>query len=147
MASNANLLTAKTQMTRAFTVMSFAVEGLSESLAQEVGPLGIRVVLISPSGFATDWAGNSAAETPCRTARSPTTPTLPARTAATSALMPARRLAIQSVPPSRLSTSPTTTHPRNGYRWETSRTTADSVRPGRSLLHVSALVQGCKIFI
>jgi NAD(P)-dependent dehydrogenase (short-subunit alcohol dehydrogenase family) len=63
MASNANLLTAKTQMTRAFTVMSFAVEGLSESLAQEVGPLGIRVVLISPSGFATDWAGNSAAET------------------------------------------------------------------------------------
>jgi NAD(P)-dependent dehydrogenase (short-subunit alcohol dehydrogenase family) len=44
--------------------MSFAVVGLSESLAQEVGPLGIRVVLISPSGFATDWAGNSAAETP-----------------------------------------------------------------------------------
>jgi len=63
MASNANLLTAKTQMTRAFTVMSFAVEGLSESLAQEVGPLGIRVVLISPSSFATDWAGNSASET------------------------------------------------------------------------------------
>lgn len=39
-----------------------AVEGLSESLAQEVAPLGIEVVLVEPSGFATDWAGNSAAE-------------------------------------------------------------------------------------
>jgi NAD(P)-dependent dehydrogenase (short-subunit alcohol dehydrogenase family) len=37
----------------------WAVEGLSESLAKEVGPLGIRVSIIEPGGMRTDWAGNS----------------------------------------------------------------------------------------
>lgn len=46
-----------------YNATKFAVEGLSESLAQEVAPLGIQVVLVEPSGFATDWAGSSAAET------------------------------------------------------------------------------------
>lgn len=41
----------------------FAIEGMSESLAYEVAPLGIRVVLVEPSSFSTDWAGSSAAET------------------------------------------------------------------------------------
>jgi len=40
----------------------FAVEGLSECLAIEVGPLGIKVTLVEPSGFRTDWAGRSANE-------------------------------------------------------------------------------------
>jgi len=40
----------------------FAVEGLSECLATEVGPLGIKVTLVEPSGFRTDWAGRSANE-------------------------------------------------------------------------------------
>jgi NAD(P)-dependent dehydrogenase (short-subunit alcohol dehydrogenase family) len=40
----------------------FAVEGLSECLAMEVGPLGIKVTLVEPSSFRTDWAGRSANE-------------------------------------------------------------------------------------
>ncbi|MBC7389567.1 MAG: oxidoreductase [Opitutaceae bacterium] len=38
----------------------FAVDGLSESLQKEVGPLGIKVIIVAPSGFRTDWAGRSA---------------------------------------------------------------------------------------
>src|SRR5262245_41465774 len=40
----------------------FAVEGLSGCLAIEVAPLGIKVTLVEPSGFRTDWAGRSANE-------------------------------------------------------------------------------------
>ncbi len=37
----------------------YAVEGLSGSLAQEVGPLGIKVTAVEPGPFRTDWAGRS----------------------------------------------------------------------------------------
>lgn len=40
----------------------FAVEGLSEALRKEVEPLGIKVIVVEPSGFRTDWAGRSANE-------------------------------------------------------------------------------------
>jgi NAD(P)-dependent dehydrogenase (short-subunit alcohol dehydrogenase family) len=39
----------------------FAVEGFSESLAQEIGPLGLKLTLVEPGGFRTDWAGASMA--------------------------------------------------------------------------------------
>ncbi|OCC00340.1 short-chain dehydrogenase/reductase [Labrys sp. WJW] len=40
----------------------FAVEALSESLAQEVAPLGIKVTIVEPGAFRTDWAGRSMVE-------------------------------------------------------------------------------------
>ncbi|AQR60731.1 short-chain dehydrogenase/reductase [Brevundimonas sp. LM2] len=46
-----------------YAATKFAVEGLSETLAAEVAPLGIKVLIVEPSGFRTDWAGRSANET------------------------------------------------------------------------------------
>jgi NAD(P)-dependent dehydrogenase (short-subunit alcohol dehydrogenase family) len=37
----------------------FALEGICETLAQEVAPLGIRVILVEPGGLRTDFAGRS----------------------------------------------------------------------------------------
>jgi len=37
----------------------YAVEGISESLAAEVKPLGIDVLIVEPSAFRTNWAGAS----------------------------------------------------------------------------------------
>jgi len=45
-----------------YNATKFAVEGLSEALWQEVEPIGIKVMLVEPSGFRTDWAGRSANE-------------------------------------------------------------------------------------
>jgi len=42
----------------------FAVEGLSEALSKEVVPLGIKVLVVEPGPFRTDWAGRSTARTP-----------------------------------------------------------------------------------
>lgn len=43
-----------------YNATKFAVDGFSESLAKETAPLGIKVTIVAPSGFRTDWAGRSA---------------------------------------------------------------------------------------
>lgn len=40
----------------------FAVEGLSEALAQEVAPLGIKLTIVEPGPFRTDFLGRSGVE-------------------------------------------------------------------------------------
>jgi NAD(P)-dependent dehydrogenase (short-subunit alcohol dehydrogenase family) len=45
-----------------YNATKFAVEGLSAALRQEVEPLGVKVMVVEPSGFRTDWAGRSANE-------------------------------------------------------------------------------------
>ncbi|HEX3799695.1 MAG TPA: oxidoreductase [Verrucomicrobiae bacterium] len=44
-----------------YNAAKFAVEGFSESLAQEIKPLGLKLTIVEPGGFRTDWAGNSMA--------------------------------------------------------------------------------------
>jgi NAD(P)-dependent dehydrogenase (short-subunit alcohol dehydrogenase family) len=44
----------------AYHASKWALEGFSQALAQEVADFGIKVTLIEPGGFSTDWAGPSA---------------------------------------------------------------------------------------
>ncbi|HPG88627.1 MAG TPA: oxidoreductase [Hyphomicrobium sp.] len=37
----------------------YALEGISQALAKEVQPLGIKVTIVEPGSFRTDWAGRS----------------------------------------------------------------------------------------
>ena len=43
----------------AYAAAKFGVEGFSESLSKEVGPLGVKVTIVEPGGFRTDFAGSS----------------------------------------------------------------------------------------
>lgn len=42
-----------------YSATKFAVEGLSEALQKEVAPCGIKVMLVNPGPFRTDFAGRS----------------------------------------------------------------------------------------
>lgn len=44
----------------AYHASKWALEGISQSLAQEVKNFGIFVTLIEPGGYSTDWGGSSA---------------------------------------------------------------------------------------
>lgn len=43
----------------AYQAAKFAVEGFSEVLHNEVKPLGIKVTIVEPGAFRTDWGGSS----------------------------------------------------------------------------------------
>lgn len=42
-----------------YQAAKFAIDGFSRVLQAETAPFGIRVLVIEPSGFKTDWAGSS----------------------------------------------------------------------------------------
>ena len=44
-----------------YQAAKFAVDGFSRVLAVETAPFGVGVLVVEPSGFATDWAGSSMA--------------------------------------------------------------------------------------
>lgn len=56
-----------------YNATKYAVDGLSESLYKELAPLGIKVTVIAPSGFRTDWAGRSAKDSAVKIADYATT--------------------------------------------------------------------------
>ncbi|ROP74561.1 SDR family NAD(P)-dependent oxidoreductase [Curtobacterium sp. PhB115] len=56
----------------AYQTAKWAVGGFSSVLAQEVGPLGIRVTVLEPGGMRTDWAGSSMRVDPIRAEYEPT---------------------------------------------------------------------------
>jgi NAD(P)-dependent dehydrogenase (short-subunit alcohol dehydrogenase family) len=43
----------------AYQTAKFAVEGFSEVLANEVTPFGVKVIIVEPGAFRTDWQGSS----------------------------------------------------------------------------------------
>ena len=46
-----------------YSSTKFALEALTEALAKEVGPLGIKVSAVEPGAFRTDWGSRSMRET------------------------------------------------------------------------------------
>ncbi|MGP3961926.1 oxidoreductase [Nonomuraea sp. 3N208] len=43
----------------AYQTAKFAVEGFSEVLANETAPFGVKVIIVEPGAFRTDWQGSS----------------------------------------------------------------------------------------
>lgn len=49
-----------------YAASKHAIEGFSDALLAEAGPLGIKVTCVEPGPFRTDWAGRSLVQTPNR---------------------------------------------------------------------------------
>ncbi|WP_321900922.1 oxidoreductase [Paraburkholderia tropica] len=49
-----------------YAASKHAVEGFSDALLAEAGPLGIKVTCVEPGPFRTEWAGRSLVQTPNR---------------------------------------------------------------------------------
>ena len=79
-----------------YAATKFGVEALSESLSAEVAPLGIKVLLVEPGPFRTDWAGPSAGEAAASSSTTMRTP--PARCAAPCRAIAASSRAIRIAP-------------------------------------------------
>jgi len=67
----------------------WALEGFSESLAQEVAGFGIKVTLVEPGSFGTDWAGSSAVHAQPNAAYAPVREAIAARMSGSTAGDPA----------------------------------------------------------
>jgi NAD(P)-dependent dehydrogenase (short-subunit alcohol dehydrogenase family) len=42
-----------------YQAAKFAIDGFSRALQAETAPFGVKVIVVEPSGFKTDWAGSS----------------------------------------------------------------------------------------
>src|SRR5262249_56648906 len=42
-----------------YQAAKFAIDGFSRVLLAETAPFGVKVLVVEPSGFLTDWAGSS----------------------------------------------------------------------------------------
>jgi NAD(P)-dependent dehydrogenase (short-subunit alcohol dehydrogenase family) len=95
---------------RAPTRPKFAVEGFAEVLANEVAPFGVKVLIVEPGAFGTDWQGASTQHT----TSVPTTPRPSATCTACATGPTAPNTATRPVPRRSSSTSPAATPRRAG---------------------------------